>query len=197
MARGVAYDVLRRLPSSVPADAVQQAALVGAWDALRRDPAASSVYLRMRVRGEILDELRRLDWLPRRHRARIAAEQDVGANVTIRSLEDVYEDWQDMVPGDGPSPEAALLLAAEVAEALSAPVSPIDAFIIQQTFFRGKMHREVAAELGISEARVSQRESRALAIMRAHVMGGLAGPRVTLRTKRQLRQLAAERGRYR
>jgi RNA polymerase sigma factor (sigma-70 family) len=193
MARSIAYGYLHRLPSSVPADAIIQAGLVGAWSAITRDPRASTVYLRMRIRGEICDELRRQDWLPRRARARIGADPEVPANVTVRSLEEEYEDWQDEIGHDAPSPEAVLLLRAEVERALQAPVSETDAYIIDQTFFRGKMHREVAVELGISEARVSQRESRALAVMRAHLTGGLAGPRVALHTKRELRRLAGRR----
>ena len=84
-------------------------------------------------------------------------------------------------------------MRSEVERALQAPVCETDAYIIDQTFFRGKMHRDVAVELGISEARVSQRESRALAIMRAHLTGGRTGPSVALHTKRELRRLAGRR----
>jgi RNA polymerase sigma factor for flagellar operon FliA len=57
------------LPSHVNSDDLYSAGLVGLLDAVRRfDRKCGSSfehYARMRIRGAILDELRRLDWVPR------------------------------------------------------------------------------------------------------------------------------------
>ena len=57
------------LPSHVNMDDLYSAGLVGLLDAVRRfDPAGGSsfeAYARVRIRGTIFDELRRLDWVPR------------------------------------------------------------------------------------------------------------------------------------
>ncbi|HEY9173212.1 MAG TPA: FliA/WhiG family RNA polymerase sigma factor [Verrucomicrobiae bacterium] len=57
------------LPDHVDADDLNSAGLVGLLQALRNyDPACGSSfesYARLRVRGAMLDELRRMDWVPR------------------------------------------------------------------------------------------------------------------------------------
>ncbi len=57
------------LPPHIDYDDLHSAGLVGLLDAVRRyDPAcgtAFATYARLRVRGAVLDELRRLDWVPR------------------------------------------------------------------------------------------------------------------------------------
>jgi RNA polymerase sigma factor FliA len=57
------------LPAHVEADELNSAGLVGLLNAVRNyDPQAGSTfesYARVRIRGAIFDELRRLDWVPR------------------------------------------------------------------------------------------------------------------------------------
>ena len=57
------------LPSHVNTDDLYSAGLVGLLNAVRRfDPKGGSsfeTYARVRIRGAIFDELRRLDWVPR------------------------------------------------------------------------------------------------------------------------------------
>jgi RNA polymerase sigma factor for flagellar operon FliA len=57
------------LPSHVDLDDLYSAGLVGLLNAVRNyDPTAGSSfesYARVRIRGSIFDELRRLDWVPR------------------------------------------------------------------------------------------------------------------------------------
>ena len=57
------------LPSHVNQDDLHSAALVGLLQAVRKyNPkcgASFETYARLRVRGAILDELRRMDWVPR------------------------------------------------------------------------------------------------------------------------------------
>lgn len=64
----------RKIPASVQTADLDAAARMGLWDAIYRGrdiaPEHFSWYLRVRVRGSIVDELRRHDWLPRRARKR-------------------------------------------------------------------------------------------------------------------------------
>ena len=57
------------LPSHISMDDLYSAGLVGLLNAVRRyDPAGGSSfesYARVRIRGTVFDELRRLDWVPR------------------------------------------------------------------------------------------------------------------------------------
>ncbi len=57
------------LPSHIDVDDLHSAGLVGLLNAVRQyDPAAGSSfgsYARVRIRGEIFDQLRRMDWVPR------------------------------------------------------------------------------------------------------------------------------------
>jgi RNA polymerase sigma factor FliA len=57
------------LPDHVDADDLQSAGLVGLLQALRNyNPASGTsfeTYARLRIRGAMLDELRRMDWVPR------------------------------------------------------------------------------------------------------------------------------------
>jgi RNA polymerase sigma factor FliA len=57
------------LPAHVDFDDLQSCGLIGLLNAIRQfDPAGGSSfenYARVRIRGEVLDELRRMDWVPR------------------------------------------------------------------------------------------------------------------------------------
>lgn len=62
------------LPSHVDADDLYSVGVTGLLAAVRRyDPAQAGsfvAYATMRIRGSVLDELRRMDWFPRRARAK-------------------------------------------------------------------------------------------------------------------------------
>lgn len=72
----VATAMARRCPPSVDADDLITVGFLGLMDALDRyedDRAASfASYARTRVRGAMIDELRRMDWVPRSVRSRAA-----------------------------------------------------------------------------------------------------------------------------
>jgi RNA polymerase sigma factor for flagellar operon FliA len=67
--RYIARRIHSRLPTHVPFDDLLQAGVVGLVDALRKfDPKRRvqlESYMKFRIRGAILDELRSLDWSPR------------------------------------------------------------------------------------------------------------------------------------
>lgn len=72
--RFIARRIHRHLPSHVPVEDLYQAGVLGLLDALRKfDPCRKvrfESYMKFRIRGAILDELRSLDWSPRELRRR-------------------------------------------------------------------------------------------------------------------------------
>ncbi len=73
MVRRIAAQMAAQLPASVDIADLEQAGMIGLWDALERGqeqaPGQFGAYAAIRIRGAIYDELRRQDWLPRRSRA--------------------------------------------------------------------------------------------------------------------------------
>lgn len=91
------------IPPHVEADDIYSIGLVGLMKALHRyDPEKENTfgaYAALRIRGAILDELRSLDWMPRRlrHKARelnakrAELEQELGRQVESEELADAME----------------------------------------------------------------------------------------------------------
>jgi RNA polymerase sigma factor (sigma-70 family) len=165
MALAMARQFYRRLPRSIVPSDIEQAALIGLLDGMRRHPDGEGPgwewYLRCRIRGEILDELRRQDWSSRRRSGR--------ATPKMRHLEDVNQQWQDFLPGDTESPEEVAITRIDAAKAWRAPVGMRADRILRATFERGRRQKDIGRDEGVSEARISQLIDRALAGMRRHL----------------------------
>jgi RNA polymerase sigma factor FliA len=80
LVKRIAFHLLSRLPPSVQADDLIQAGMIGLIEASRNfDPeqgASFETYAGIRIRGAMLDEIRRTDWTPRsvHRKAREVAE---------------------------------------------------------------------------------------------------------------------------
>lgn len=80
LVKRIAFHMMNRLPPSVQAEDLIQAGMIGLIEAARHyDPsqgASFETYAGIRVRGAMLDEIRRSDWTPRsvHRKAREAAE---------------------------------------------------------------------------------------------------------------------------
>lgn len=74
LVRNVVDRIKLNLPAHVDADDLYSVGVTGLINAVRKyDPAQNTTfgaYATMRIRGAILDELRRMDWCPRRARAK-------------------------------------------------------------------------------------------------------------------------------
>lgn len=166
MALAVARRFHQHLPRSVVLGDLEQAALIGLLDGLRRDPDGSGAawewYLRQRIRGEIIDELRRQDWGGRR-RGRAMPR-------TVH-LDDVNARWEDLMEGKGESPEAIAITRLDAAKAWATPLGARDARIMRACYQTERRQKDVGVAEGVSEARVSQRVTRSLAGMRSHLTG--------------------------
>lgn len=80
LVKRIAFHLMSRLPASVQADDLIQAGMIGLIEASRKfDPeqgASFETYAGIRIRGAMLDEIRRTDWTPRsvHRKAREVAE---------------------------------------------------------------------------------------------------------------------------
>src|SRR5688572_5313788 len=82
LVRQIAGGFQRKLPRNVLRDDLIAAGMSGLWDAVRKHGHEQTEnfdwYVRVRIRGAILDELRAQDWLPRRARAAAAEAAQIG-----------------------------------------------------------------------------------------------------------------------
>ncbi|HEY5602710.1 MAG TPA: RNA polymerase sigma factor FliA [Gammaproteobacteria bacterium] len=80
LVKRIAYHLMSRLPPNVQQDDLIQAGLIGLLEALRNydatQGASFQTYARIRIRGAMLDEIRKNDWAPRsvHRKARMVAE---------------------------------------------------------------------------------------------------------------------------
>ncbi len=171
LVRKIAGGFQRKLPRNVLREDLLAAGMSGLWDAIRRHPDGGDDsfewYVRVRIRGAILDELRAQDWLPRR--ARAAAEANAGTSAYIPPpavvrIDDISEWEQNRCLCDQSSSEAAV--SAKFTHAtLTKAVELLperERHIVASHYFRGVKFKDLGAELGVSEPRISQLHSRAM-----------------------------------
>jgi len=115
LVKRIACHLINRLPASVQLEDLVQAGMIGLLEAARnydeRQGASFETYAGIRIRGSMLDEIRKNDWAPRsvHRKARMVAEavreieNDVGrdardteiADTLEMSLQDYYKILQD------------------------------------------------------------------------------------------------------
>lgn len=172
LVRKIAGGFQRKLPRNVLREDLLAAGMSGLWDAIRRhgETAGDTFewYVRVRVRGAILDELRAQDWLPRRARAAAAnASAESGEYVpppAVVRLDDVSEWEQSRCLSDMASSETAVA-AKFTQETLAKAVEQLperERHIVSAHYFKGVKFKDLGAELGVSEPRISQLHSRAM-----------------------------------
>jgi RNA polymerase sigma factor FliA len=169
----------RKLPRNVLRDDLLAAGMSGLWDAVRRQVEQPSdrfdYYVRVRIRGAILDELRAQDWLPRRARA-AAAEAEASGNharavaPAVVRFDDVSE-WEQgrCLATDESSNSEAAVCAKFIRESLARAVDQLpmrERHIVAAHYFRGVKFKDLGTELGVSEPRISQLHSRAMQRLR-------------------------------
>ncbi len=175
LVRQIAGGFQRRLPRNVLRDDLIAAGMSGLWDAVRKHGHQASGnfdwYVRVRIRGAILDELRSQDWLPRRARAAAAeAAQASGSSnsaapVVLR-FDEVSETEQArcLTASDSSNTEKAVeanFVKARLAEAMS-QLPERERRIVAMHYFRGVKFKDLGEMLGVSEPRISQLHSRAM-----------------------------------
>jgi len=198
--------IVRQLSSQVAGamdrDDMQQIGLLGLLDALRRygEPDAKFVsYASMRVRGAILDELRRQDWRPRavrqethrvrdgvRELSRVLGREPTQAEILkelqltpaayhefqladsaerLAHFDELVQELPDTNAERRNSPEAQLFARRSIEEALRA-LDEREQRVVQLYYEFELSLKEIAAVLGLTEARVCQINKAALKKMK-------------------------------
>ena len=178
LVRKIAGGFQRKLPRNILREDLIAAGMSGLWDAIRRHPDGPTDsfewYVRVRIRGAILDELRAQDWLPRRVRATAEAATGTDAYVpppAVVRFDDVSE-WEQnrclAASSDGEAAVAAKFAQQALIKALE-QLPERERHIVSQHYFRGVKFRDLGAELGVSEPRISQLHTRAIQRLKAIV----------------------------
>lgn len=159
---------LGRVHPNVLRDDLVAAGLAGLLDALRKNAADEhglrgpgfEWYARVRIRGAILDELREQDWITRRARQQLRADD-------VRPTLLAFDDLPDGEPATryaSESPDGAL--TRRDLERAVAALPERERRIVSLHYFQGVQLKHIAVELGVSEPRISQLHSRAIARLR-------------------------------
>jgi RNA polymerase sigma factor FliA len=161
----------RRLPRNVLREDLVAAGMAGLWDAIRRHGEKHDEgfewYVRVRVRGAILDELRAQDWLTRRARRAATNAPDSQPPRVVR-LDDVGEWEQNRCLAIFPDAEAGLS-ETFVRESLAKAVETLperERLIVSEHYFNHVKFKSLGERLGVSEPRISQLHSRAMQRLR-------------------------------
>jgi RNA polymerase sigma factor for flagellar operon FliA len=161
----------RRLPRHVLREDLIAAGMGGLWDAIRKH--GNSVdegfewYVRVRIRGAILDELRSQDWLSRRARA---AAEATGQSIPphVVHLDDMREPDQARclaTPTHGETEITQRDQRAALARAVE-QLPERERYIVSEHYFGDVKFKTLSETLGVSEPRVSQLHSRAMKRLR-------------------------------
>lgn len=176
LVRSLAQAVARRLPSHVAASIVDDLVAAGRaalFDVLRQgkpSPRAEGFgfYLRVRLRGAMLDDLRKRDFLPRRTRKKgETAEEEVSK--TVVSWEDLSVGRERAAVNQTQDSPLDLAEAAATRTRLLRAVAALpdrERLIVTMHYLEGVRFKEIGSLLGVSEPRISQLHSRAMDALR-------------------------------
>ncbi len=165
----IASGFQRRLPRNVLRDDLVAAGMGGLWDAILKHgdqhDDGFEWYVRVRVRGAIVDELRAQDWLPRR--ARTKPGEDAPSVVRIEDVS-TLDQSRCLAGVEMESAEAAAEQRSErvALEAAIGKLPERERHIVASHYFGGIKFKDLGAELGVSEPRISQLHSRAMKRLR-------------------------------
>ncbi|WP_437894297.1 sigma-70 family RNA polymerase sigma factor [Sorangium sp. So ce124] len=174
LVRKLVRQVSRHLPPNVQRDDLLSAGMLGLVDSIRKnggsDGETFAGYAKLRIRGAIVDELRAQDWLSRRAREAVEAEAagKVGGATVFVSLSEVTP-TEESVHMSGEDDPIEAISAQATRRALSFAIAQLperERRVIGMYYFEGAKLKDIGAELGIGEPRVSQLHTRALGMLR-------------------------------
>ncbi|WP_437776063.1 sigma-70 family RNA polymerase sigma factor [Sorangium sp. So ce1097] len=175
LVRKLVRQVSRHLPPNVQRDDLLSAGMLGLVDSLRKnggsDGETFAGYAKLRIRGAIVDELRAQDWLSRRAREAVeaAGAAGVGCGATVFvSLSEVTptEESVHMAGGDDPIEAISARATRQALTFAIAQLPERERRVIGMYYFEGAKLKDIGAELGVGEPRVSQLHTRALGMLR-------------------------------
>lgn len=135
-----------------------------------------------RVRGAMLDGVRKMADLPRRAHQRLKAEEVRLPTAAPSPLDKAFTRISARLTSPSPvqgsyaeeSPESALLKNESIERLLHAlsRLAPRERAVVRGRYFEGRPLDELAAELGVSKSWASRIHTRALKELRAALQGG-------------------------
>ncbi len=165
------------VPPNVLRDDILAAGTFGLIDSLRKNGPergpAFEWYARIRIRGAIFDELRTQDWLSRRARSKVtqaAAERGTTARAVVIGFDDLPTSSQAHFADHNTADPLAQVVEGYDRRILAEAVATLperERKIVAMHYFQGVQFKDIAAELGVSEPRISQLHSRAVGLLRA------------------------------
>lgn len=206
LVHGIVAQFMRKLPRSVQREDLIAAGTLGLFHALRASTHTCeemfAAYARIRIRGAIVDELRRHDWSPRRRRTPVAAANASapnGASTTHgAATSTVTAPRLSLVPPPAETPRVQVVgfddlppNGSEIAEDSASPLDdvverrehatlhaavqalpPREREIVHMRYFLGLPSKAIAQAMGLSEARISQLHARATARLKELLQQG-------------------------
>lgn len=161
--RRLAVHMAKRSRSAAmdPDDAFQIAYLafqeaMGRYDPTNERRASVRTFCMALARGAILDELRRLDWVPRAWRARGEPTPDLFSLDAFAEGQGDELDTQGSCEWRAHEREQSTIRAAERLEYVIAPLPFRERAIARWRYRDGARYREIAEQIGTTESRVAQ-----------------------------------------
>ena len=179
MVHGLANRLRRELSLRGDLDDLIAFGFGGLLEARRRfDPGRGvrfQTFAYHRVRGAMLDGVRKMSQLPRRAHERLEAAAETTPTAAPTALDKAFTRMSSLTTatvmqgryGDE-SPEAALLKSESVARLLEAlpRLSPRQRLLVRGFYFEGRTIDQMAREMGISKSWASRLHTNALAELR-------------------------------
>ena len=178
LVRRIAHHLAARLPASVEIDDLIQAGMIGLLEASRsydaEQGASFETYASIRIRGSMIDEIRRGDWVPRsvHRRARQAAAtvREIEQRTGLESHIDDHGEPNTTRTG-GPSPQQHLE-RSEFRQQLVKAIGqlPEREQLVLSMYYEQELNlKEIGAVLGVSESRVCQIHGQAMVRLRGRL----------------------------
>ena len=169
---GIVAQFARRLPRRVRREDLLGAGMLGLLQALRDSRHSSEemlcAYIRIRVRGAIIDDLRRADWSTRR------SQREGTVPVAVVGIDDLPPQAPEANPAsEWPSPFDVLegkRNCADVSNALRR-LPAREREVLTLRYFDEVASKDIANRLGVSQARVSQIHASGVAKLRDILLG--------------------------
>jgi RNA polymerase sigma factor for flagellar operon FliA len=188
LVKKVANRIYRRIPEgAVEFDELVNTGVIGLIKAIEKydeKKAKFSTYAYIKIRGEILDYLRKLDFLPRSVREKIKSGEIENLREEIISFISIEEKLfadsdrltvKDTLSSDSPTPEEELLVK-DAKERLTEAIKKLsekEQLVLQLIFVEELDLKSIGEILGISVSRVSQIKSAAIRKLREILSGSV------------------------
>jgi RNA polymerase sigma factor FliA len=165
MVKRIAHHVFRKVPSNVEFDDLFQAGMIGLHDALTRfmpeEGVKPETFLSKRVRGAMIDELRRQDWLTRSER------HEIGDSFFMTSLDIEDDDGNKTTSYEVEADENTekYFTMKQMVKALSAEIERLpesEQRVLSMMYEHDLSQSEVAHTMNVSSSRVCQIHKKAV-----------------------------------